>query len=520
MRYKATPLSARTPGSDARVRPSDNRPTGQQRRRMGDWVATLPVALLVPALAIPFLIIRAATPALAVSGTTAPGHELTVSGSNFDPGTKIRLSWDGSPRHMPSTVASDSGSFEVALTIPKAAGSGDHSVSASRGRTVLATTTVTIEGAAPTPEPTPEPTPKPTPTPEPTPEPTPKPTPTATPKPTSTPDPTATLAPTSTPPPTDDASGAWDRRPYTAIGPWNVAIPSGATIDGNSTAMIATIGQSSNGGVLTSDTTQYSYPVYVADASTPRHDIACMKYKCTVVTGTGTTTTALLSRVPIPALALPSTGDDGQMIIIDSTNGTEYDLWQAVKSTSGWSVSNGSVYNVGWDGAPSRYGSRGAGVPYFAGLIRPWEIRQGHVDHAIAFAYPGPAAGKCAYPASKTDGASTSSVAIPEGARLQLDPSLDSADFDRLGLNSTARIIARALQRYGMIVIDRSGRPKIYAENLTANPYATASWSDTAIALTSSTVSAIPYTSFRVLALPSGYWTGSTTSLMHGSCYR
>jgi hypothetical protein len=518
MRYKATPQSARSSGSASQTSPSPNRQAGQQRRRVRDWIATLPVVLLVPALVIPFLILRAATPTLAVSGTPAPGHDLKVNGSNFDPGAKVRLSWDGSPKRMPSTVASDTGSFEVVFTIPQVAGPGEHRIAASRGRSLLASATVTIDGPAPAPDPTRTPIP----TPDPTPTPTPKPTPTPTPQLTATPDPTPTTPPTATPtaPPTSGTGGAWNLRPYTATGPWNAAIPAGAAIDAHSATMIATIGQSSNGGVLTSDSTQYSYPVYVADLSTPRYDVPCTKYKCTVVTPAGTTTTTVLSRVPIPAQALASAGSDGQMIIIDSANGTEYDLWQAVKTSSGWSVSNGSAYNVLWDGAPSRYGSRGAGVPYFAGLIRPWEIAQGHIDHAIAFAYPGPAAGRCTYPASKTDGASTSSMAIPEGARLQLDPTLDSADFDRLGLNSTARIIARALQRYGMIVIDRSGRPKMYAENLAANPYATASWSDPATTLTSSTVSAVPYTSFRVMALPSGYWTGSTASVMHGSCYR
>jgi hypothetical protein len=513
MRYKATPLSARSSGPEADLTPSSNGQTNAKRRHAKDWLATVPVLLLVPALIIPFLIIQAAGPVLAVSGTPGAGKDVKVSGSNFDPGAKVRLGWDGSPRHMPNTTASDAGTFEVVLTIPPDASTGDHKISASRGRSILASATVTIEAPVAAPDPTA--------TPEPTPTPTPRPTPTPTPKPTATPAPAATPAPTASPtaPLTADAGTAWNLRPYTASGPWNTPISSGAAIDGNSAAMIATIGQSSNGGVLTSDPTGYSYPVYVADATTRRYDIPCTKYKCTVVTLTGTTTTALLTSVPIPALAMPSGGSDGQMIIIDTTNGTEYDLWQAVKTTTGWSVSNGSVYNVLWDGAPSRYGSRGAGVPYFAGLIRPWEIAQGHIDHAIAFAYPGPAAGRCAYPASKTDGASTTSTAIPEGARLQLDPTLDSADFDRLGLNRTARIIAQALQRYGMIVIDRSGRPKLYAENLTANPYATADWSDPTTSLASSTVSAIPYTAFRVLALPSGYWTGAT-SPMHGSCYR
>jgi hypothetical protein len=87
-----------------------------------------------------------------------------------------------------------------------------------------------------------------------------------------------------------------------------------------------------------------------------------------------------------------------------------------------------------------------------------------------------------------------------------------------MGLNRTGMIIARALQQYGMILIDHSGRPKIYAENLLVNPAAGYSWGDPAIALNSTTISAIPHTAFRVLDLPDGYWTGSGS--LHGECYR
>jgi hypothetical protein len=217
--------------------------------------------------------------------------------------------------------------------------------------------------------------------------------------------------------------------------------------------------------------------------------------------------------VPIPAGAQASAGSDAQIIIIDTVTGTEYDLWQVRQDGSGWSASNGSVYNIYWDGMPARYGSRGAGVPYYAGLIRPWEIAAGRIDHAIAFAYPSPANGVCVWPASKTDGNSGSGNAIPEGARLQLDPSLTNADFAAWGLDRTGSIIARALQQYGMILIDVSGRPKIYAENLVANPEATYSWHDPAIRLSANTVSAIPHTAFRVLDLPNG---GGS----HGQCLR
>ena len=35
--------------------------------------------------------------------------------------------------------------------------------------------------------------------------------------------------------------------------------------------------------------------------------------------------------------------------------------------------------------------------------------------------------------------------AIPEGARLQLDPSLTEKDFDRMGLDRTGKIIAQGV---------------------------------------------------------------------------
>lgn len=326
-----------------------------------------------------------------------------------------------------------------------------------------------------------------------------------------TPAPTPSSAPTTpkpTPPPPPPATGI-NGRPYTAGSAWNTPIAGNAALDPNSSAMIGSITQS-----LTSDPTQYTYPVYFADANTPRYSVPCTMYRCTVVSGSGTSSSSTLSNVPIPNGARASAGSDAQIIIIDTTNGTEYDLWQVRQNGSSWSVSNGSVYNIYWDGMPSRYGSRGAGVPYYAGLIRPWEIAAGRIDHAIAFAYPSPKSGVCVWPASKTDGNSGSSNAIPEGARLQLDPSLTDADFAAWGLDRTGRIIARALQQYGMILIDVSGSFKIMAENLVVNPDAGYDWNDASIRLTRNTTSPIPTSAFRVLKLPTG--SGGT----HGGCLR
>jgi hypothetical protein len=126
---------------------------------------------------------------------------------------------------------------------------------------------------------------------------------------------------------------------------------------------------------------------------------------------------------------------------------------------------------------------------------------------------------KCVFPASKTDGDSTLPFAIPEGARLQLDPPLAEEDFDQIGLNRTGKIIARALQEYAMVLVDHSGSFKPYLEDLTNNPYTTQKWTDPGLNLTKETIYGIPYTSFRVLELPPGYWKSSAESHYHGKCF-
>jgi hypothetical protein len=226
----------------------------------------------------------------------------------------------------------------------------------------------------------------------------------------------------------------------------------------------------------------------------------------------------MLEDVPIPPNAQPSPDTDGRMIIIDKSTFAEYDLWRAARVEDGWVAGSGSIYNIQWDGMPAVNNSRGSGIPSYAGLIRPWEILQGKIEHAIAFGYTEPAIDKCVFPASKTDGDSLLHYAIPEGARLQLDPTLTDADFDRMGLNRTGKIIARALQEYGMISVDHSGSFKIYIEDLENNPFATHQWTDPELNLTKDTLSSIPYTSFRVLELPPGYWEPSPDAAYHGEC--
>jgi hypothetical protein len=201
--------------------------------------------------------------------------------------------------------------------------------------------------------------------------------------------------------------------------------------------------------------------------------------------------------VPIPPGARAAAGSDGQIIVVNRTTGEEWGFWRAERSAAGtWSATNGYRYNVRWSGVPpvseSKFTARGSGIPYLAGLVRRCEIARRRIDHALAFAYDYPAR-SFVHPATKSDGKGSSPADLPEGARLQLDPKLTRAQIEAWGCRRACLTIARALQRYGMYVVDNAGREKIMVEY-----GGTARWDGL---LTSRTVSPIPLAAFEVLRL-------------------
>ena len=306
--------------------------------------------------------------------------------------------------------------------------------------------------------------------------------------------------------------------PYSKTSIWNTPIGPSPKYDVHSEEMVANLRLSNDGRIITAGEA-YNYPVYFANEQTPRWDVPCLINRCTIASSDqNIIRTDMVQNVPIPVDAQPGEDTDARMIIIDKVTHTEYDLTKARRTPTGWTAGTVSIYNILWDGTPVGHSSRGSGIPALAGLLRPWEIRQGRIEHALAFGYMETVIEKCVFPASKTDGKSTLPFAIPEGARLQLDPSLTEADFDQMGLDGTGKMIARALQEYGMILVDTSGSFKIYVEDLINNPFIRENWTDPDLNLTKESIYNIPYTAFRVLELPPGYWEPSENAVYHGKC--
>jgi len=304
--------------------------------------------------------------------------------------------------------------------------------------------------------------------------------------------------------PSPSPGGLLARRPYTDASPWNTPIPSNVAVNPNSAASVATITAQ-----ITSDPSQYTYPVYFVDSTTPMRSVV-LTGVFSDVSGFGISDQSLqilsapLVRVPARESFSAAAGTDGQIVIIDIKTGDEWMFWRLREDAAGnWFATNGAHYNVYWDGHPPRsstgqgFTSRGAGVTYLSGLVRPWEVQQGRIDHALAFAYDYPAP-KWIYPAAKSDGKNADPDALPEGARLQLDPAMTESELRAAGCSTAAIVIARAMQQYGMYVIDNSGRPKIMLEyNGTANP----AWSTLGVG--ASTPSCIPIRRLRWVAGPS-----------------
>ena len=252
------------------------------------------------------------------------------------------------------------------------------------------------------------------------------------------------------------------RRPYAPGSPWNTPIGPSPAYHPRSDFHVSAID-----GELTSDPTQYTYPVYEVTGDTPTEPVR--------LSGVFTEVSADGDRVrmekeatvelPIPAGAASAKGSDRQIILLDWGTGDEWGAWKLDQESDGsWKATNSSHYNVHWDAvAPDMFGARGAGIPYLAGLVRPCEIARGRIDHALAFAYDFPTP-EHVYPATKSDGESGNPADMPEGSRLQLDPTLSASRIRSWGCTETCLTVARALQRYGMYVIDQSGRPKLMFE--------------------------------------------------------
>jgi hypothetical protein len=236
---------------------------------------------------------------------------------------------------------------------------------------------------------------------------------------------------------------------------------------------------------------EFGLAIYEVDTSTTPVEVNCTKEWGTCLLDDG------LHRVPDNAQ--PAPGSDGTLAVIDWSERRTVEMWQALQLSDGsWSTSWGTTTPIDGIGIPAVFGN-GAGVSHLAGVIRVEEIARGRIDHALAFSTSNPCQSVYRYPATKTDGGSTRDDCIPEGARIQLDPSID---LETLTLTPAESTIARALQTYGAYAVDRGGTAMaLYFEIAPDATFSTPGsiYADAGLAQDYHNLGAIPLQHLRVL---------------------
>lgn len=191
--------------------------------------------------------------------------------------------------------------------------------------------------------------------------------------------------------------------------------------------------------------------------------------------------------VPLPDDFQPLTGGDGEAVVYQPSTGKMWEFWRvqktgakvlnsAGKSVDEWGANwGGRMDNIAtnpgyWVTTPDGYkfGATASGIPFLAGLITIDEVQRGAIDHIVGFALPETLGERWSYPAQRTDGETYGADAIPEGAIFRLPASLN---LDAMDMDPFARMIAKAVQKHGMILWDISGVVGFRAEN-PANKYA------------------------------------------------
>lgn len=153
---------------------------------------------------------------------------------------------------------------------------------------------------------------------------------------------------------------------------------------------------------------------------------------------------------PIPLDAPVEGGSDRHVLVVQQGTCQLFELFVGRRSGAGWVAESGAKFDlrsnalrpIGWTSADA------AGLPILPGLVRYEEVAAGRIDHAIRITFTTTQRGFI-LPATHFASSNTNIDAPAMGQRMRL-----SASYDISGLTGQARVIAVAMQRYGVIVAD------------------------------------------------------------------
>jgi hypothetical protein len=254
--------------------------------------------------------------------------------------------------------------------------------------------------------------------------------------------------------------------PYTPVrgtdffapgGVWNRQLSPNARLAKNSSSLAGTLNweQAYYGRWI--NTTSYSTGIYTVPVDQPKVHVTLDAYDPKLA--------AAFDQVPLPPDAHPADGTDGHLVVWQPSTQTMWEFWRLSLQSDGWHAPwGGKMTSVSSNPGyyPNPYGATASSLPVAAGVITLQEEIDGVVNHALALSVPHPKSGVFVFPAQRTDGDSTATNAIPEGTRFRLPASLN---IDALGLPRQTAMMAKAAQKYGIVVVDAGGAVAFKAED-------------------------------------------------------
>jgi hypothetical protein len=256
------------------------------------------------------------------------------------------------------------------------------------------------------------------------------------------------------PAPTPPSAGS--NQLFSAPNVWTAPVAT-APLHPQSAAMISRL--VADGGFGTGNfQVDFSFTVLEATAATPQVDLVQAGGYYSPDCDTPAT-------VPLPAAGAIegeagyscTSGGDCHLLVVDRAAGRLYETYQANQlgparlastCTVVWNLSRSYPADLRGLQCTS---ADAAGLPIAPLLFSADEVAAGSIDHAIRFILPNSRmrAGVFVAPATHAGSPGGAADALPYGSRLRL-----KASYAVSSLSPAAQVVARALQRYGMILAD------------------------------------------------------------------
>lgn len=259
-------------------------------------------------------------------------------------------------------------------------------------------------------------------------------------------------------------------RAFQADSFWNTPLPRSAPQHPNEAAILNYMSkgaEATDGGCIRlagTGSNRWGQPVFFAKKGNKKYDVHVPSMSRKLPE---------LRNLRIPARARAAANSDATMTLFDKRRGFVVAFTGAHFSGGRWSASGATVTYLRSNGLHARTGrsndrrnwgshrgNNGATM-----MVRYREVRAGKIRHVLKVS-SGPELGTGFYfPMVGSDGDSTDAAAPREGTRFRIKPSVD---IRALHLPRQARVIARAMQRYGMYVGDNSSHTTLKLEDTRA----------------------------------------------------